>query len=610
MRLPAVPDAAATATAPLARGLPGSPRTRAALVYGGLALVGLVAAYYALFSRFAVYDDEGSLLTPLKAFVDGDVLYDTIYTPYGPLYYEVWGSLYAIAGRPVTTDSARFIVMVVWVATSLLFGYAAQRMSGLLSLGAGATAVAFGVLIALTNEPMHPVGLVVALLAGLAVAIVTLPARRPLAAGIVIGALLAALLLTKVNVGVFATVGCAFAAAITLRSRVLVRWSLAATYAVMPIALLAAGFADVGVVDLAMLVTLAAAAVVVVAWHAPGDDADSIDGRRLLLGMFAGLGSGAVLILGAIVAAGTSLPALFDDVVGQALRQREIFSLPLRMPSGAVPWAFGGLAGALIAVLLRDGRPASTPWPGAARIVAGLAIWSCAAQIPLLGLAFSGFPNLAIPAALAWVAVLGPRGIAERPGMRFARVALPAIAVAQILQVYPVAGTQISAAAVTFVPVGAICLADGWRSLRAWSATRGELTAARTAAIGGVTVTVLALALVDLAVVRPGLQSFADYRARAPLPFAGAGRLHIERAARDTYARLAEVIALNGCTALVGLPSTNSMYLWTSIDPPSSTLPSAWMTQLDDELQQRAVDELRRSPRPCAFRHDESLPRG
>ena len=74
-------------------------------------------------------------------------------------------------------------------------------------------------------------------------------------------------------------------------------------------------------------------------------------------------------------------------------------------------------------------------------------------------------------------------------------------------------------------------------------------------------------------------------------------------------ARLIELAESRGyhCTAFVGLPSTNSLYLWAFIDPPEPTLPSAWMTQLDDKLQQRVVDQVKSSPRPCAIRNDPLL---
>ena len=57
---------------------------------------------------------------------------------------------------------------------------------------------------------------------------------------------------------------------------------------------------------------------------------------------------------------------------------------------------------------------------------------------------------------------------------RAAVQALPAgaaadVAIAETLQVYPVAGSQVGIASASFVVVGALCLADGLTDLRAWS---------------------------------------------------------------------------------------------------------------------------------------------
>ena len=65
----------------------------------------------------------------------------------------------------MTTDASRSIVVVVWVATSLLSGIAAQRLSGRLALGIAGMIAGFGSLYVLANEPMHPQGLCVLLLA-------------------------------------------------------------------------------------------------------------------------------------------------------------------------------------------------------------------------------------------------------------------------------------------------------------------------------------------------------------------------------------------------------------------------------------------------------------
>jgi hypothetical protein len=139
--------------------------------YGVVAIATAIAAYLAIFTQFAPHDDEGTLLVAVKAFAHGGTLYGDIYSRYGPFYYELFGGLFALTGHAVTTDASRSIVIVVWVATSLLFGIASQRLTGLLTLGVTGMIVAFaalGALGGLTGSPMHPQGLSVLLLGAFA----------------------------------------------------------------------------------------------------------------------------------------------------------------------------------------------------------------------------------------------------------------------------------------------------------------------------------------------------------------------------------------------------------------------------------------------------------
>jgi hypothetical protein len=590
-------------------------RAHIAVVYGGLVVIGLLVAYWSVFGFFADYDDEGTLLTTLKPFVAGHTLYGDIYTPYGPFYYEVWGGLFALSGRNVSTDASRMIVVGVWTLTSLCFALAVHRLSGRLVLGAAAMATAFAILNALIAEPMHPVGLIILLLGALALALTLGRTRRPTAAGAVAGSLLGALLLTKVNVGGFAIAGCAVAAVLTvpaLRSRAWVRWPVVLAYVGLGMVLLSGDFEKESVRDFAFLVAASAAALVIAGLSGIAPRAEDGESRALaqrVLGMAIGLVGGVVVILGVIMVNGTSLADLWDNTVAEALRQHDIFALELKLPQAAAEWGLAAVGAAALAVRLGSERAAATPWPGVARVVVGLAIWACTARLGPFGLNPADVPVIALPLTLAWVAALKPAGLIEPGAMRFARLALPAVAVAETLQAYPVAGTQVSAAAVTFVPVGGLCLSDGWRSLQAWAGTRDPLTTTRVSATLGVAAVAVACMLTYTGVVRPGVRAAVAYHDQKALSFVGATRLRIPTDQRDTYEALVRLIRGNNCTALVGLPSTNSLYLWSFIDPPLPTLPSVWMTQLSAARQQRALDQIRRSPRPCGVRNNDLLSR-
>ncbi len=579
-------------------------------LYALIAMVAAVAAYLTVFTVWAEYDDEGTLLVTLQAFAQGDTLYRDIYSPYGPFYYELFGGLFALSGSDVTTDASRSIVLVLWVGTSFLFGLASQRLTGRLLLGAGGMITAFGTLYVLANEPMHPQVLCVFLLGAFVLLAVFGPTRHPLWAGGAGGALLAALLLTKVNLGAYAVAAVVLAAALTvepLRRRRWLSWPAIAAVLALPILVAGRDF-DLGWVrEVVAVQLLAMGAIVVAAWplglRRNGDD----DGpSRWLLGAVAGFGIAFAAILAAIVLNGSSLSDVYDGVVTEAMRVREVNMSQFAMSPAVVDWAVAALAGAALWVGLRARGGAGKPslWPGLLRAVAGLAVWFSVMKISPVGLNPSAGNPDSLPAVLAWIAVIPPAGAKETAFKRFLRVLLPALGVAEMMQVYPVAGSQVAIASFTFVPVGALLLADALTSLRAWSAARGGQALERFRIVTTVVLAALAADLAVNALLRPIGNNATVYRDQPALPFAGATQLHPPPEHAENYMRLVDLLHRYRCTDFIGYPNVNSLYLWSSIEPPPPDAPGAWIKALDSERQQRIVDELRASPRPCAIRND------
>lgn len=584
------------------------PDAAAIALYAVVAMAMAVAAYLAIFTQFEPYDDEGTLLVTLNAFTHGHTLYRDIYTEYGPFYYELFGGLFSLTGTAVTNDASRSIVIVVWVAASLLFGLAAQRLTGLLMLGIAGMLVAFATLGVLINEPMHPQGLCVLLLGALALLAARGPGRRALLGGLACGAVVAALALTKINLGAFAVAAIVLAAVLTaapLQRRRWVRWPVIAAFLVMPAFVLGHELGQSWVRELLAVELFASTALVVAAWLSrPEPDEDHGLLVRWLLGATLGFAAAFVAIVVAILLLGTTPASLYEGIVGEALRVRAVFVLPFTMPAPAVDWGIVAVAAAALVVRLRSGGGAGTPtiWPGLLRAAAGLTIWFSVARIaPFTVDPSSGNPE-ALPLALAWVAAIPPAGASESPFRRFLRVLLPALAVAETLQVYPVAGSQVGIAAVAFVPVGALCLADALTCLRAWGASRTPGTSERLGATVAIAVTALAGVFVFQTVVQPAATNAVTYRHQEKLPVRGATLLHLPAADIATYAGLTELIQNYHCTTFIGYPSLNSLYLWTSIEPPLPTAPGAWTDSLNTRRQQRIVDEMRASPRPCVIR--------
>lgn len=584
------------------------PAIRAIGLYALVAIGAAVVAYTAIFAGFASYDDEGTVLVSLNAFAHGQPLYTDIFSPYGPFFFEFFGGLSALVGRDFTTDGSRSIVIVIWIASSFLLGLACQRLTGRLSLGVAGMIVAFGVLNALFPEPMHPHGLLVLLLSGFTLLAVRGPGGRTALVGGAAGALLAAALLTKINFGAYAIAAVVLAAAMTvepLNRRTWLRWLLIVAYLAVPIAIMSSDLREGWVRSFIVLELGGGAAIVAAAW--PAQPRRGEEQRELwswLIAAAVGCLAAALAILVAIVALGTSPAELYDGLIGEALNVRNVTGGAFETPSQAISWAVAAFAAALLTTRLRawsSGEPSL--WPGLLRAAAGLAIWFTIVKQAPFGLNPSTNQDV-LPMLLAWVAAVPPGGAAEPPYKRFLRVLLPAVAVAGVLGVYPVPGAQVGIAALMFVPVGALCLADALTSLRAWSAARGELQLSRFGAAAGVACAALAGMLALGQIVLPGISNTIVYDENEPVPFAGADQLRLKPEEVAEYEGVINFIEGNRCTTFIGYPNVDSIYLWTGIEPPEPYAPGAWVTALDEEGQNRILAQVRASPRPCVLRNE------
>ena len=115
--------------------------------------------------------------------------------------------------------------MVVWVLSSLVFGLGILQITRSILLGLGTQILTFSALEVLTNEPMHPVSLIALMLAVIvAISAFVGEERESPYAMALLGAAVAALVLTKINVGFFAVVSVALACAVSYQALWGRRW--------------------------------------------------------------------------------------------------------------------------------------------------------------------------------------------------------------------------------------------------------------------------------------------------------------------------------------------------------------------------------------------------
>ena len=587
---------------------PSHRRWLAVLVYAFLAVLCALAAYWLMFSQFAVYDDEGFFDYSLKLFVGGHPLYTSVFSEYGPFYYLVFGGFFAAIGHGVTTDAGRLIQLSIWVATSLGLGLVAHRLTGRLALGVAATATAFGLLNGLISEPMHAAALICALLTAMAAAVAFLLPARTRVALVVIGALAAALLLTKVNVGVYALVSIGFATVMAsplLARQSVLRWLAAAAFVLVGPAVMFTKLNNGWVRTYALLAVLSTLSLVFVALPRETGSAttdESLDWLRWLIGGFVGC---AAVVLIIIFGLGSSPRALFDQIFVVPSRQSSFLTTPITLGSDVVWWSLGAAGLAWTLRQRRSGGGDTTIVPaslfgGLLRTVAGVAILMSLGSQSVFNIAPNAAFSLAMP--LAWLAAVPPSPDIPTPRKTLGRVLIPALAILYCLDAFPVAGTQVLLGSILLVPCGAVCLADGWTELAAWNldrAPRNRISTPFTALA-----VALAVGTVFLYIVQPLETNHDDYRAGLGLGVAGATRLHIN----PTQAMAIDNVVASvrsQCHTLIEFPGMYSFNLWTGLPTPSPfTGQQPYWLSLTHNQQLHVVQAAEASRGLCAIRND------
>jgi hypothetical protein len=580
----------------------------------GLVAFGLVTAITALiahpkmFFGFHEYDDEGYMLTALKSFVNHGHLYDQVFTQYGPFYYELWGGVFSVFGIPVTHDAGRNAVTVVWVLSSLVFGLGILKITRSILLGLGTQVLTFATLEVLTNEPMHPVSLI-ALLLAVIVAISAFVGERespyPMA---LLGAAVAALVLTKINVGFFALVSVALACTASYQVLWGRRWPrilVELIFLAIPVLLMAGKF-DEGWARHYALHVFAAALAVVIGLRAVAP-ARRRDGElRWLIG---GLVVLALISCAAIIASGTSVHGLIDGVIRQPLRQSDAFTIPMSLSRRLYAVDAFAVGSALVywyASRRRGEAPASPTWTAAWSIFAiGVGVtmaFSVTGQaLPFNSNSLTGYALSMLP--FAWVGLVAID--ADAPAQaRFARLLLPLLAVLQGLHAYPVAGSQTLLSVVLLVPVGALCVANGVGGLMRVTAVEADRTA--LAGFGLLVVIVLGWFTVQTFLREPLRVARANYHGSAPnlLRLPGSHDIHLPSYKEsDRYEHIANAMRRE-CSATQMEPGMDSFYLWSEQEPPSLTA-TGWETLFDDEAQEQVIEDIAPIEGLCLLRNNE-----
>ena len=556
--------------------------------------MGFFFAKHTLGTVFRAYDDEGYMLISLAHYLSRGHLYTETFSQYGPFYFYAQDACFRLLGLPVTHDAGRFVTLLYWMAAGFLGAWCVHKISNSLLLAAAAGLACIRVGTALANEPGHPQQVVLVLLLLAACLSVSADSTQNRTRLFFLGAVGAALFFTKINVGVFYIAALAHTVLCLLRPNRLraICLGLMVTYAVLiPVFLMRASLHVAAV--FCLIAVLSGGATFAFASLLTVEDPMPL-GRTLY--PIAGFVSVAMAIVIATRSQGMSLHTLLEGVLLQPLRQPSVFSINLEI---GLRYLFISLLFVICVSaiwLFRDRLTTLIKWIGFLRCAAGLGVLFLLLLAPdpfspdrLAVASYLRLPLLALCSAVVPMSVVPWNAKSWRISDLLPRIFIADLAVTQLLQAYPVAGSQVSIAAAPIVLWAFVSIADGINelpSVRKW-VTRPALTTAFS---------ILIILALSAGMFRTAFE-FNTYM-YPPSKLRGSASLHLPREDERMYFFLSSSIAKN-CSILFSMPGMNSFNFWTGVPAPNGSNHNGWMRAFSPERQQQILNILQSDPRSC-----------
>ncbi len=546
-----------------------------------------IAAYYRMFTEFSFYDDEGTMMVTVKQYLSGVTLYKQRSLPYGPVYYYYNWGLRTLTHTPVTHNVVRMSSLIPWLLTAFVCAWIVFRFSDSLALATVTHLFVYGTLAAFFhNEPGHPQELCILLLVCVVASGVVTAIPRWRSFGLIwLGVLTAALMLVKVNIGVFAFLAASLALlahAPRIKLSRLAFYSVGVACLILPAVLMKSHLDDKAAQMYCLLVTVSMISVLVLIVRVP---------RTLYFSfrdLWIALGSFSVAFLGVIfklkvqgVGLSEMLHALVLDSLSTFVNQRSwYFALPVE--SKWLPWILGGLAAAIFV----SWRPEQTE-ESERRLInlkLGLAIFAIFAM-------FYRAPLFSVVPPVCWLVLYRRPGDSE-DSYAFARTLLCVLAVLQTLYAYPIAGSQLSFILVLPTLVIMVFIGD----FLEWKQERMPVIhplVARAAAL-------ILMFIVPALYMRIALSEREAYDSLPSLQLPGADRIHLQEAQGRDYTWLVQNLD-DHCDIFIGLPEVPSLHIWTGRDPLEGMQADDWMLTSSLEQETQAAAVLSAHPNACAI---------
>jgi hypothetical protein len=570
-----------------------------AIMLLGFGLYGV--AYVMMMTTWMAYDDEGYLLMTIRQFLNGQALYDQVYTQYGP-----WSYLYHLLLRlpfsePMGHMFGRELTALHWVLCAGASGAITYRIAPAHKsvLGVFTTFSVFSFLWQMTLEPNHPGSLISITLAVSALGgIWAIQTNRLNAFAIIIGATSAVLLLTKINVGLLFVCGTGI---LVLRmtdwgqtsniwSEVIAGIGLLA----LPWILMKQALHEPAYLYFALQFTIAAGAWW---WITPRNRLSRTLKPQIWATAFAVWSLVSLIIVAWVMLRGTSLDGLVQGVLIGPLSHAVNFRIPLQysylsgiitaltmVTIGRAGWDLRrrGELGKSTRVVVITLRLALIPY-----LVLHVREWSSYPSILLFGgVCLSLLPIFLVPLRIDQ--------LVQTPNKReYPYFWLVSIALVQVLHAFPIAGSQIGWGMFLTLPIFSLGLAEAARELNSLHRWLPRLTIIGLMGISSIQVASMARTA-----------SFS-YSNSTPLSFSGAEGIRLDEASRITI----ENLALNAkihADVLFSRPGMFSFNLWSGVPTPTERNATQWNWLLSNSDQWDIVQRLKNAPRSLIITHPPS----
>lgn len=558
-----------------------------------LAAWGLFSGYFRVFGFFAPYDDEGNLMLSVRDFVSGRILYDEVYSPYGPAYYLYKRAFFVLTGLSVTHDVTRLTTLAVWVSIAVCCAVFTYRISYSRLFSGISFVLTYVVLARTVHEPGLPQD-ICGLIEIVCLILLATTRHKTLKYCLVAG-LIGFLLLIKVNLGTF--FGLAILVAIVTETvgrlfRVMQGVVILGAL-VLPLVLFGK-FLDLGWLRLYLAIAAGFIGLVIADLRYSSVNRDFPKASYFqMAGVF---GTTVIAIILVTLAFGTSSSGLLYGVILQNLKMGADFVQPFPSWWFTSLWAIFAIFTAIIFYILKLRSPEIARHAAASlRIGFGASVIICS----LAGYRYFLNEMLLINFATPFLWILLIEAKSKLTSSRFARIAIVAAALLLTLQVFPIVGTQRAYGTVLMVVIGVISLNDGFNDLDGLSSWFSDLRSRFSPAASYV----ISAALVCFCVFY-SWEGVSKYSSLTPLDLPGATRVRLPESDVATFRSLVTKIASN-CDNFITMPGLDSLYFWTGQNSPTTLNATSWVSMLNDSQQRSIISSFESLPRRCVVYHQQ-----